>query len=80
MRFISTLLATLFILCAALVFGGCGTAPTVAHSSTPVTLGSYQAEPADEAAEELAQACDTRRARLRHTPVRLSDGTPVWCF
>lgn len=29
---------------------------------------------------ELATACDSVRARGRHRPVYLSDGTPVWCF
>lgn len=79
MRFVFSLLAAFLILCASLTFGGCGTAPTVAHSSTPVTLSSGpDVEP--EHSAELAQACDTHRARFRHTPVRLSDGTPVWCF
>lgn len=54
---------------------GCGSAAPIHHTSTPVTLSSN-----DSAASEMAAACDTYRARRVHTPVRLSDGTPVWCF
>jgi len=81
MRFALAFLYAFALVCCALVFGGCGAASPVSHSSTPVTLGSVP-EPAPEPdrSAELAQACDTHRARFRHTPVRLSDGTPVWCF
>jgi uncharacterized metal-binding protein len=48
----------------------------VAHSAAP----RIEASGPDTQASELASACDTVRARGRHTPVRLSDGTPVWCF
>ncbi len=53
---------------------GCATAGrSLASSAAPRIEASSQAS-------ELSTACDTVRARGRHTPVRLSDGTPVWCF
>ena len=53
---------------------GCGGA-VIRGSATPVTLSSGPME-----ADEMATVCDTYRARFQRTPVRLSDGTPVWCF
>ena len=68
------LLGFLIVLLLSVNLGACGAA-TVSHSATPVILSSGPPE-----ASEMAAACDTHRARLRHTPVRMADGTPVWCF
>ena len=56
---------------------GCATA---GHSLASSAAPRIEASGAESQASELASACDTVRARYRGTPVRLSDGTPVWCF
>lgn len=55
--------------------GGC--ASSVSHVARPVSLGSVSVP---VPLHEVAEVCGSYRARRVHTPVFLSDGTPVRCF